>query len=166
MLTQKRDDKNKLYSLHAPEVECIAKGKNHKKYEFGSKVSVATTSRSNFIVGIQSLDRNQYDAIPVLSQRSSPKAKMMLGRLFYYPPEIPKVIYTTNAIESLNMTVRKVIKNKRALPSEDSMLKLVYLALKNIEKRTMPIRDWGLGIGDWGLAANRFSIEFGDRFTQ
>jgi putative transposase len=78
---------------------------------------------------------------------------------FDYPPEIRKVIYTTNAIESLNMTVRKVIKNKRAFPSDDSMLKLVYLALKNIEKKwTMPIRDWG-------LAANRFSIEFGDRFT-
>jgi transposase, IS5 family len=61
LLTQRRDDKNKLYSLHAPEVECIAKGKSHKKYEFGSKVSIATTSRSNFIVGIQSLDRNQYD---------------------------------------------------------------------------------------------------------
>lgn len=68
---------------------------------------------------------------------------------FDYPPEIRKVIYTTNAIESLNMTVRKVIKNKRAFPSDDSMLKLVYLALKNIEKKwTMPIRDWG-------LAANR-----------
>lgn len=79
---------------------------------------------------------------------------------FDYPPEIRKVIYTTNAIESLNMTVRKVIKNKRAFPSDDSMLKLVYLALKNIEKKwTMPIRDWG-------LAANRFTIEFGDRFTQ
>jgi putative transposase len=79
---------------------------------------------------------------------------------FDYPPEIRKVIYTTNAIESLNMTVRKVIKNKRAFPSDDSMLKLMYLALKNIEKKwTMPIRDWG-------LAANRFSIEFGDRFTQ
>lgn len=79
---------------------------------------------------------------------------------FDYPPEIRKVIYTTNAIESLNMTVRKVIKNKRAFPSDDSMLKLVYLALKNIEKKwTMPIRDWG-------LAANRFSIEFRDRFVQ
>jgi putative transposase len=79
---------------------------------------------------------------------------------FDYPPEIRKVIYTTNAIESLNMTVRKVIKNKRAFPSDDSMLKLVYLALRNIEKKwTMPIRDWG-------LAANRFNIEFGDRFPQ
>lgn len=79
---------------------------------------------------------------------------------FDYPPEIRKVIYTTNAIESLNMTIRKVIKNKRAFPSDDSMLKLMYLALKNIEKKwTMPIRDWG-------LAPSRFSIEFGDRFTQ
>lgn len=79
---------------------------------------------------------------------------------FEYPPEIRKVIYTTNAIESLNMTIRKVIKNKRSFPSESSMLKLMYLALKNIEKKwTMPIRDWG-------LAANRFSIEFGDRFNQ
>ncbi len=50
---QKRDDKNKLYSLHAPEVECIAKGKAHKKYEFGCKVSVATTSKDNFILGVQ-----------------------------------------------------------------------------------------------------------------
>ncbi len=79
---------------------------------------------------------------------------------FDYPPEIRKVIYTTNAIESLNMTVRKVIKNKRAFPNDDSMIKLVYLALKNIEKKwTMPIRDWG-------LAATRFHIEFGTRFPQ
>lgn len=79
---------------------------------------------------------------------------------FDYPKEIRKVIYTTNAIESLNMTIRKVIKNKRAFPNDDSMLKLIYLALKNIEKKwTMPIRDWA-------LAAQRFAIEFGERWTQ
>ncbi len=61
LMHQKRNDKNKLYSLHAPEVECIAKGKANKKYEFGSKVSIATTNKSNFVVGIQSLDKNQYD---------------------------------------------------------------------------------------------------------
>jgi IS5 family transposase len=47
---QKKDDQHKLYSLHAPEVECIAKGKAHKKYEFGCKVAVATTSKSNWVV--------------------------------------------------------------------------------------------------------------------
>jgi IS5 family transposase len=61
MLDQQKQDKNKLYSIHAPEVECIAKGKVHKKYEFGVKVSVATTSRDNFVVGMQALPGNPFD---------------------------------------------------------------------------------------------------------
>ena len=61
ILTQQRHDKNKLYSLHAPEVECIAKGKAHKKYEFGCKVSVATTSKDNWIIGVEALHNNPFD---------------------------------------------------------------------------------------------------------
>ena len=61
LLEQQRKDKNKLYSCHAPEVECIAKGKAHKRYEFGCKVSVAATSRDNWIVGIQAHHGNPYD---------------------------------------------------------------------------------------------------------
>lgn len=61
LLSQERHDKNKLYSLHAPEVECIAKGKAHKKYEFGVKVSVATTNRDNFVVGMLAEHGNPYD---------------------------------------------------------------------------------------------------------
>jgi len=61
MLDQQRHDKNKLYSIHAPEVECIAKGKVHKKYEFGVKVSVVTTSRDNFVVGMRALPGNPFD---------------------------------------------------------------------------------------------------------
>ena len=61
LLDQQRTDKNKLYSLHASEVECIAKGKAHRKYEFGVKVSVAATNRENFIVGMQALPGNPYD---------------------------------------------------------------------------------------------------------
>lgn len=61
ILTQQRHDKNKLYSLHAPEVECIAKGKVHKKYEFGCKVSVVTTSKDNWIVGVEALHNNPFD---------------------------------------------------------------------------------------------------------
>ena len=71
---------------------------------------------------------------------------------------IRRAIYTTNAIESLNMTLRKVIKNHRAFPTDESALKVVYLAIHNIAKKwTMPIRDWK-------PALNRFAIEFGDRF--
>ena len=62
---------------------------------------------------------------------------------FDYPPEIRKVIYTTNAIESVNMSLRKITKNWSAFPSDDALLKLFYLALQNIsQKWTMPIRDW------------------------
>lgn len=61
LLTQKKADKNKLYSMHAPEVECIGKGKAHKKYEFGVKTSIATTHKSNFVVGIKALPGNPYD---------------------------------------------------------------------------------------------------------
>lgn len=61
LLAQQRHDKHKLYSIHASEVECIAKGKAHKRYEFGNKVSFVTISKDNWIVGVQSLQGNPYD---------------------------------------------------------------------------------------------------------
>lgn len=61
LLKQARTDSNKLYSMHAPEVECLAKGKAHKRYEFGVKVSVAVSTRNNFVLGMQSLPGNPYD---------------------------------------------------------------------------------------------------------
>jgi IS5 family transposase len=68
---QQRGDSNKLYSLHAPEVSCIAKGKAHKKYEFGSKVSVASLAGSKVVVGIASFAGNPHDSktlTPMLAQ--------------------------------------------------------------------------------------------------
>ena len=61
LLEQTRTSKNKIYSVHAPEVECIAKGKAHKRYEFGCKSSIATTSKGNWIVGAHALHGNPYD---------------------------------------------------------------------------------------------------------
>lgn len=61
ILNQKRSDRNKLYSIWAPEVECISKGKIHKKYEFGCKVSVATTCKEPWIVSINAIHGNPYD---------------------------------------------------------------------------------------------------------
>jgi len=58
---QQRTDKNKIYSVHEPHVECISKGKAHKKYEFGCKVSVAVTSRGGWFVGAMALHGNPYD---------------------------------------------------------------------------------------------------------
>ena len=76
---------------------------------------------------------------------------------FAYPTEIRKVIYTTNAVESINMSLRKVTKNRGSFPNDDAVVKLFYLALRNIAKKwTMPIRDWK-------AALNRFTILFEDR---
>jgi transposase-like protein len=76
---------------------------------------------------------------------------------FAYPPEIRRVIYTTNAIESLNMTLRKVMKNKRLFPSDEAAFKQIYLALQHISRKwTMPIRDWKPALA-------RFMIEFDGR---
>jgi transposase-like protein len=62
---------------------------------------------------------------------------------FAFPPEIRKAIYTTNAIESMNSSLRKVIKSQQIFPSDDAAFKLVYLAMRNICKKwTMPIKDW------------------------
>jgi putative transposase len=76
---------------------------------------------------------------------------------FDYSAEIRKVIYTTNAIESLNRSLRKVLKTKGAFPNDESIMKLIYLAMQNIAKKwTMPIQNWGAVI-------NQFSIKFKGR---
>ena len=54
-------DRKKLYSLHEPAVDCISRGKAHKRYEFGPRVSVATTNRGGFVIGIRALSGNPYD---------------------------------------------------------------------------------------------------------
>lgn len=79
---------------------------------------------------------------------------------FAYPPEIRKVIYTTNAIESVNMSLRKITKNRGSFPSDEALIKLFYLALRNISKKwTMPLRDWK-------AALNRFTIQYEERMPQ
>ena len=80
-----------------------------------------------------------------------------LSTFFDYPPQIRKVIYTTNAIESLNASLRKVTKTRRSFPNDEAVVKVLYLALHNISKKwTMPIRDWK-------QAMSQFMILFGDR---
>ncbi len=76
---------------------------------------------------------------------------------FDYPQEIRKVIYTTNAIESVNMSLRKITKNCGSFPSEEALSKLFYLALGTISQK------WNIPIRDWKATLNRFSIEFEDR---
>ena len=76
---------------------------------------------------------------------------------FQFPPEIRKIVYTTNAIESLNMSLRKAIKTRGAFPSEDAALKVMYLALRNLA------RKWN-AVQGWKEALNRFALMWEARF--
>jgi putative transposase len=76
---------------------------------------------------------------------------------FAYPDEIRTAIYTTNAIESLNNSLRKVTKTRNSFPNDEAAIKLIYMALKNIRKKwTMPIRNWSAAI-------HQFALRFGER---
>lgn len=82
-----------------------------------------------------------------------------LATFFKYPQEIRKIIYTTNHIENFNREIRKVTKTKSSFPTEDSLLKLLYLiVIDKTEKWTMPVRDWSLII-------NQMGVYFGERLT-
>jgi len=76
---------------------------------------------------------------------------------FQFPPEIRKIVYTTNAIESLNMSLRKAIKTRGAFPSEDAALKVMYLALRNLAKKWKAVQGWK-------EALNRFALLWESRF--
>jgi hypothetical protein len=83
-----------------------------------------------------------------------------LTPFFDYPSDIRKVIYTTNAIESVNMSLRKITKTRGSFPTDEAVFKLFYLAPNNIsQKWTMPIRDWK-------AALNRFTIQFDERMPR
>lgn len=82
-----------------------------------------------------------------------------LNTFFGYPPDIRKAIYTTNAIESLNSVIRAAIKKRKVFPTDDSVRKVIYLAIKDASKK------WSMPIQNWRLAMSRFIIEFGDRLS-
>jgi transposase-like protein len=79
---------------------------------------------------------------------------------FTFPPAIRRVIYTTNAIESINSQLRKIIKTRGHFPSDDAASKLIWLALRNITA------DWGQPAHHWKEAMNQFAILYADRFTR
>jgi transposase-like protein len=77
---------------------------------------------------------------------------------FAFPPQIRRVIYTTNAIESVHARLRKIIKTRSHFPNDEAATKLIFLALKNITA------DWGRAAPDWKQAMNQFAILYEDRF--
>jgi transposase-like protein len=78
---------------------------------------------------------------------------------FAFAPEVRRVIYTTNVIESLHMQLRKIIKNRGHFPSDEAATKLIWLEIRNITN------DWSRATREWSAAMNQFAIAFADRFT-
>ena len=120
---QQRQDKHKLYSVRAPEVECIAKGKAHKKYEFGCTVAVVTTSKAGWVVGIDAASGNPYDGAtlkPTLKQVEQltgvKPAEAFVDRGFrgseHHPEEV--AVYISGR-KKLSRRLAKMLKRRAAI---------------------------------------------------
>ncbi len=113
-LSQGQSSKNKLYSWHAPEVECIAKGKSHKKYEFGCKASLTSTNKSNFIVGAKAFHQRPYDGKTLLAA---------LTQVTKLTGIIPKEAHVDQGYKGHNVTETNVIISRQKRGVTNAMKK-------------------------------------------
>ena len=124
ILTQQRKDENKLYALHAPEVECIAKGKARTPYEFGVKVSIATTLKEGPVVGMRSIPGNPYDGhtlaetleqVGILTGADKPPKTVIVDK-GYQGVEVPGVrILRSGQKRGITKTLKAMIKRRSAV---------------------------------------------------
>ena len=140
LLTQTRKSKNKLYSLHAPETECISKGKAHKPYEFGVKASFAVTNKEGFVIGAHSCPGNPYDGHTLERQLNQ------VSKLTGHMPEQCFVdkgyrghgikhteVYLSGQRRGVTKAIRKLLKRRSAIEPEighmksDGLLNRCYL---------------------------------------
>jgi len=132
--------------------------KDYKAVSTGLKQIYQSTSESEASLELEKFAEKWDSKYPQIS-RSWYKHWPNLITLFDYPADIRKVIYTTNAIESLNSVIRKSVKTRKLFPNDEAALKVVYLAIEAASKKwTMPIRDWK-------PALNRFIIEFEEQLA-
>jgi len=128
--------------------------KDLKKVCADLKIIYAASTEENGRIALEEFRKKWDNKYPMIYQSWDRKWDD-LSEFFKYPPEIRRAIYTTNAIESLNYQLRKVTKNRSTFSTDDAIMKLLYLAIRNAsEKWTMPIKNWG-------QALNQFAIEFG-----
>lgn len=130
--------------------------KDRKAVSAALKPVYTAASREDALEALGEFDKTWGERYPMIVQSWMANWERIVPFLDF-PPDIRKAIYTTNAIESVNSQVRKLIKNRGHFPNDDAAIKLIYLALINAEKRwTMPIRNWK-------LALNQFAILFEGR---
>ena len=137
---------------YAPSTDKKAVAEDLKKIYSSSTAELAADALDNF-------ELTWGDKYPVIVKSWRTNWEKIIP-FMQFPTEIRKVIYTTNIVESLNNTLRKAVRNRGHFPTENALMKVLYLAIQGVSKKwTMPIRDWK-------LALNRFAIMFADRFPQ
>ena len=121
-LAQKPKDKKKLYSLHEPAADCISKGKAHKRYEFGTKVSVATTNRGGFVVGMRALSGNPYDghtlaeALEQVEILTDQKPELAFVDRGYRGHGVENVkVFLSGARRGVTRTIAKLLRRRSAI---------------------------------------------------
>jgi len=141
---QKRGDKNKLYALHAPEAECIAKGKARTPYEFGVKVSVAVTAKEGLVVGMRSMPGNPYDGHTVGSQ---------LEQIGIHTGQTPKIVLADRGYRGVEPpeSMRLLISHTRRLPKR---LKQLLKRRQVVEPMIGHMKSDGLLAKNWLKGAN------------
>ncbi|MCP4333923.1 MAG: IS5 family transposase [Gammaproteobacteria bacterium] len=143
LLAQQRQDKNKLYALHAPEVECIAKGKVPKRYEFGVKVSIATTNRSNLVIGAQSMPGNPHDghtlkqALQQVERLTGHRPERCYVDLGYRGHDVDDVtVFKARQKRGVTKSIRRELKRRNAIEPIIGHMKSDGLLHRNYLKGT------------------------------
>ena len=130
--------------------------KDRKEIAAGLKPIYTAATEDEALFALEEFSSTWDKKYPIIS-KSWKSNWLKISPMFRFPAEIRRAVYTTNVIESLNYSLRKVTKTRAAFPSEESAIKLLWLGLRNIEKKwTMPIKEWS-------LAMNQFAILFEGR---
>jgi IS5 family transposase len=152
VLTQKKKDKDKIYSLHEPAVYCMSKGKAHKKYEFGSKVSIVLTKKSGIAIGGYNFEKNIYDG------HTLPPVLKQVERLTGKEPDVAIVDRGYQGVKQIGKT--EIIKpnrsNKKSSPYEKRKARKRFKRRAAIEPIIGHLKD------DYRLRRNYLKGSFGD----
>lgn len=133
--------------------------KNRKEIASDLKPIYKATTAEQGLASLEQFGQKWDKVYPAISKTWRDNWERV-STFFAYVPEIRKIIYTTNIIESLNMPLKKVTKNRSSFPNDEAAIKLLYLALNNVAKK------WSMSVRDWPAAMNQFLILYEDRFNR
>ncbi len=149
LIEQEQHSKNKLYSLHAPEVECISKGKAHKPYEFGVKASIAVTNKEGFVIGAQSCPGNPYDGHTLLPQLEQIKQftavqpeQCFVDRSYHGHEVKDTKVFISGQKRGITRSIKKALKRRSAIEPLFNQLKNDWGMKQTWQKTRKVLHRW------------------------